>query len=73
MKITIESTTLVVEANGIKCRVWQGDTSKGVKVKCLIPLIAAQLGEDLSEFNADLREQGAPWEDFSPFPLRLIL
>lgn len=32
MKITIESTTQIVEANGVKCRVWEGVTERGVKV-----------------------------------------
>jgi hypothetical protein len=56
VKITIESTTKIVKANGIDCRVWEGTTERGVKVVCLIPNIAAWADQDLTQFDAELRE-----------------
>lgn len=73
MKITIESTTKMVRASGVDCRVWEGTTDSGVKVQCLIPRIAACAGEDLSQFEAELKEQRAPSVDVVMFPLRMIL
>jgi hypothetical protein len=74
MKITIESTTKIVNASGVDCRVWEGATETGVKVQCLIPRIAALAGEDLSQFEAELQEQRPPSIDMEQaFPARLIL
>lgn len=73
MKITIESTTKIVHANGVECRVWEGETEHGVKVQCLIPRIAARLDQDLTQFEEELKETRPPSPDFEPFPLRMIL
>ncbi|MGA3168339.1 MAG: hypothetical protein ABSF14_19735 [Terriglobia bacterium] len=73
MKITIESTTKIVKANGIDCRIWEGATAAGVKVQCLIPRIAVLPGEDTSEFERELKEQRAPSTEAQAFPLRMIL
>ena len=82
MKITIESTTQIVEVeNGqpfepltvIKCRLWEGVTEHGVKVQVLIPRIAALKGEDLSQFEAELQETRAPSAAIQAFPLKMVL
>jgi hypothetical protein len=74
MKITIESTTKVVNANGIECRVWEGTTERGVKIEVLIPRIAALANQDLSQFEAELKETHAPPSiGAHAFPARLIL
>ncbi len=73
MKITIESTTRIINASGIDCRVWEGITERGVKVQALIPRIAALAGEDLSQFEAELQEQKPPSAEVQAFPLRMIL
>ena len=73
MKITIESTTRIVNASGIDCRVWEGVTERGIKVQCLIPRIAALIGQDLSQFEAELQEQKPPSADAQAFSLRMIL
>ena len=73
MKITIESTTKIVNADGIDCRIWEGETERGVKVQCLIPRIAAWVGEDLAQFEAELREQRPPSAEVEVWPLRMIL
>ncbi len=73
MKITIESTTKIVSANGVQCRVWEGETKRGVKVQVLVPRIAALAGQDLSQFEEELKEQRPPSTDVQAFPLRMIL
>lgn len=79
MKITIESTTKIVLVKpaaftqGMECRVWEGETEKGVKVQCLIPRIAVKLGEDTSQFEKELKEQRAPSAEVAAFPMRMIL
>ena len=73
MKITIESTSLIVNASGIDCRVWVGQTQSGVQVQALIPRIAALATEDLRQFEAELQEQQAPMPKDMAFPLSMIL
>lgn len=78
MKITIESTTQILNlidrlsGQGMQARVWEGKTESGVKVVCLITRIAAQAGQDLSEFDRELKEQKQP-EAENVFPLRMIV
>lgn len=74
MKMTIESTTQIVEANGVKCRIWEGVTERGVKVQVLIPRVAVKNGQDTAQFEAELQEHAAPSVDaMTVFPLRMIL
>ncbi len=73
MKMTIESTSKIVAANGIDCRVWEGTTERGVKVICLIPRIAVQEGQDVSQFETELQQHRAPHAEAEAFPLRMIL
>jgi hypothetical protein len=73
MKITIESTTQIVEVNGIPARIWDGETESGIKVCCLITRIAAHQDADLIQFDAELKEQCPPFREFDAFPLRMIL
>jgi len=73
MKIIIESTTQIVEASGVQCRLWEGVTEKGIEVQCLIVRIAASKNADLSQFEAELQEQRAPSPMQMAFPTRLVL
>ena len=73
VKMTIESTSKMVEANGVQCRVWEGETAAGVKVVVLIPRIAVKNGQDISHFEAELKETKPPSADVAVFPLRMIL
>jgi hypothetical protein len=76
MKITIESTTRVIEINGgLEARVWEGQTERGVKVQCLIPRIAVKDGLDVSQFEAELKECHVPAsrDVVQAFPLRMVL
>jgi hypothetical protein len=73
MKITLESTTRIVNANGIDMRVWEGTTESGIQIQALIPRIAAYKDSDLSQFEAELKEQKAPSAAVAAFPLRMVL
>lgn len=73
MKITVESTTKIVKLNGIDCRVWEGESERGIKVHCYIPRIAAKDDQDLSQFEAELEEQRKPSAEIEAIPLRMIL
>jgi hypothetical protein len=75
VKITIENTSHIVTLNdGIPCRVWEGETSTGIKVQCLIPRIAVKNGQDTTQFEAELIEQKPPSADaLQCFPLRTII
>jgi hypothetical protein len=48
-------------------------TEGGVKVQVLIPRIAADPGQDLSQFARELKETRAPSAAAECFPLRMIL
>lgn len=74
MKITIESTSKIVELNGVPARVWEGETSKGVKIHCFITRIAIDKNElNVKEFEAELLEQKVPSTEIQSFPLRMII
>jgi hypothetical protein len=73
MKITIESTTEIVSLNGIDCRVWEGETTSGVKVQAVIPRIAALKDQNLSQFDAELKKQKPPSAAERAFPLRMLI
>lgn len=86
MKITIESTTQIVQlwaADGtprqipetapILARVWKGYTESGIEVQCLIPRIAAPTDADRTEFERELEEQPAPPPEVLAFPLKLLI
>ena len=71
--MTIESTTRVVNADGIDCRIWEGVTEHGVKVQVLIPRIAVANGQDTAQFDRELQQHRAPSAEVQAFPMRMIL
>lgn len=75
MKVTLESTTQIVEVNGLPARVWEGTTAAGVKIHALITRVAIHKGEDATEFERELQEHTPPTpaEDGGPWPLKMIL
>jgi len=73
MKITIESTTKIVNVNGIDCRVWEGHTERGIPIHCFIPRIGVRKDQDASQFEAELVECKPPNAEVHAIPLRLIL
>lgn len=74
MQITIESTSKTVKINHVEARIWEGETSSGIKVHCYITLIAIQPGEEReAEFSKELQKQKAPSAAVEAIPLRMIL
>ena len=74
MKITIESTTKIVQLNGVPSRIWEGKTESGIKVHCFITRIACDENEpNTAEFETELKEQKPPSAEIDTIPLRLIL
>ena len=68
MRIVIESTTKIVEIRAdlggppIRCRVWEGFTSKGVPVSCIIPRISAPADVSQEDFQRQLEAAAEPTE-----------
>ena len=73
MKVSIESTSKIVTADGIQCRVWEGKTEHGIEITCLIPRIAVRNGQDTAQFEAELQETRAPSAEIEAWPLRMVL
>lgn len=79
MKITIESTTKIVElrdeARGttIPARIWEGHTENGIPVHCYVTRIAVHEKQDQSQFEAELQSHRAPSPEVAAIPLRMIL
>jgi hypothetical protein len=64
MKITLESTTQIVDINnGVKARLWEGRTESGIEVHAFITRIAvskSERPEAIEVFERELLEQKAP-------------
>jgi hypothetical protein len=73
MTITIESTTKLVTLNGVECRVWEGQTERGVAIHAFIPRISVNDGLDTAQFEIELQEQRKPSIDVARLPGRMIL
>jgi hypothetical protein len=79
MKITMESTTQLVEIDNaqrrpaLQCRVWEGVTERGVKVQVLVTRIAVNKDDDIAQFEEELLEQAAPTANYPAFPLRMLI
>ncbi len=77
MKITIESTTkiveLIIDGKASPARIWQGRTENGIPMHAFITRVAVDKHEDASQFEKELSEQAVPRPEFDVYPLRLIL
>ena len=86
MKITIESTTKIVQLKTqsgavVSARIWEGHTASGTPVHCFITLICPTIIETLmdqndprfAEFERELLEQAKPSVEVEAIPLRMIL
>ncbi len=80
MKITLENTDQVIDivvpgrlGCTVPARIWQGETESGIRVQCLITRIAALAGDNLEQFERELKETRPPAPDINPFSLRMIL
>lgn len=73
MKLIIENTSKIVELNGVPARIWEGETSTGIKVHCYIVRVAKKDDEHDEEFAKELRKEKTPSAAVEAIPLRLIL
>lgn len=73
MRITIESTTKVVEVNGVRARIWEGETKSGIPLHVYITRVAIEEGENQEEFERELQTHRAPSPAVQAIALRLVL
>jgi len=79
MKVTLESTTKIVELrsrNGavLQARIWEGVTEKGVPVHAFITRVACHKDLDNGELERDLREHKPPSDDIGrAYDLRFFI
>lgn len=76
MQITIHNTTKITELNGIPCRIWEGETSSGIKVHAYITRVSVDVNEPEAVhdfFKTELMEMSAPSPEVQAIPLRMIL
>lgn len=74
MKVTLHSTTRVVDVQGVPARVWEGQTASGIPVYCLITRVAVPPGQPTDEFEAELVDCTAPTDvAVRAFSTRLVL
>lgn len=73
MKITLESTSQIVQFNGIEARVWVGKTEAGVPLTAFITRVAVEQGQDASEFDRELAAQKEPRVVGPIWPARMVI
>ncbi len=74
MKVSLESTTKIVELNGVPARVWEGETDSGIKVHAFVTRIAVSTKDDAGQFERELMECLQPRNpDVQAYPSRLVL
>lgn len=71
MKIQVESTTKIVQLNGVPARIWEGKTAAGVPVHCYVTRIATV--EDYADFERELQEHQPPSPEIAAIDAWLIL
>ena len=73
MRIQIESTTKIVQLNGVPARIWEGHTEAGVPIHCYITRVAVRTDQPCDEFEQDLEDHAPPSAAVEAIPARLIL
>ena len=73
MKINIESTTKIVNLNGIPVRVWEGKTESGIKIHAFITRVAVGKDEDCTQFEKELKECIPPTKEIESYPMSMII
>ncbi len=72
--MTIESTSKIVEVNGVPCRMWEGESEHGIPCHCFITRVAVDKDEPKAEeFKIDLQEHKPPSAALYVYPLRMII
>jgi hypothetical protein len=78
MKVTLTSTSKIVEVNGVPARIWEGVTESGTAcfafITCIAPTQEYPIPSELTaEFAADLSAQPPPSPAVDAIPARLRL
>ena len=74
MKITIESTTKIVDINnGVKARLWEGQTESGIAVQVLVTRIAVAQESNTTEFEKELQSHQPPRVAEQAYDFRLFI
>ncbi len=76
MRLTIESTTKIVNIDGVECRVWEGQTVDGIPVHCFVTRVAvsAEAPDAVHDkFCRELRECRVPSPVVEALPGRMTL
>jgi hypothetical protein len=73
MKINIQSTTKIVQLNGVPARIWEGTTETGIKVHVFITRVAIGKDENQEQFQKELQECSEPSQEIKAYPLSLII
>jgi hypothetical protein len=60
MKITLESTSQIVEINGVPARLWEGKTERGVPIQAFIAKVSVAAHHDSGEMESELKESAPP-------------
>jgi hypothetical protein len=58
--ITITPTDKLTTLDGVPCRLWEGETSAGVRCKVFVHRVAVRGDLDAAEFERELAEQVPP-------------
>lgn len=74
MKATLEPTSMFTFVNGVRCRIWQGTTERGVPIHAHIALVGVDRAEDSSELERALKEVAPPRADLLELAsLRMVM
>lgn len=73
MKATLESTSKIVEFNGVPARIWEGKTEKGIPFHAFIVRVGVSKDADSTEFEVELKETRSPSKAVEAYPLRMVL
>lgn len=73
MRITLESTTKLVEVNGVPARIWEGATESGIPIHAYVTRVAVEEGQNQEEFERQLQSHRVPSPAVQAISLKLVL
>lgn len=73
MKVTLQSTTKMVDIDGVPARIWEGTTESGIQVHAFITRIACDKDANQEEFKQELKNCLPPSEAIDAYPTKLVL
>lgn len=73
MRIILESTTKIVEVNGVPARIWEGATQSGIPLHAYVTRVAVADDENQEDFERELQEHRAPSPAIEAIALKVVL